>query len=458
MVPLTIGEAAAACGGRVEHADPRTTLTGVSIDSRVVRPGDLFVALPGRHTDGHVFAGDAVARGAAAVLVRAGAEGTPAIRVADPLAALAAVAGAVRGGSRATVVAITGSNGKTTTKHLTAAAVASCRRVVASYGSYNNEIGVPLTICSLELDSEVLVSEIGSRGRGHIAAMVPVLRPHLGVVTNVGRAHLELFGSLDGIALAKAELVESLPTGGTAVLNADDERVAAMAARTRAAVVTFGTSSGADVRGESIELDAGALARFEVAIGGDRAKVALQIPGEHMVGNALAALAVATLLDVPLDAAAAAVSDAPAPAWRMEVRDSHLGFTVVNDAYNANPTSAAAALRALAAMSGGRRSWAVLGEMAELGPEAGREQDRLGRLAVRLGIRRLIAVGEGARPACEAARLEGMSPEEAVSVADVEAAALLILARAEPGDVVLLKGSRVAGLERIAGILGIGEP
>jgi UDP-N-acetylmuramoyl-tripeptide--D-alanyl-D-alanine ligase len=453
VIPLTASELAALAGGRLVAGDPEARVTGVSIDSRTIRPGDLFVALPGARTDGHAFLADAAGRGAAALLVREAA-GAPAgvavVRVDDPATALARLAAGVRRRLRARVVAITGSSGKTVTKELTAAVAGARYRVTASRGSENNEIGVPLTVLAADERTEVLVAEVGSRGIGHIRALAPVLSPHVGVVLNVGPAHLGMFGSLAAVAEAKGELVEVLDEGGVAVLSADDDAVRAMAARTRARPVTFGRSAEADVRAEEVTLDADARASFVLVAGGRRAPVALRIPGEHLVSDALAAAAAGMALGVEVEEAARALGTVDPPRSRMQVLDAPGGWRVVNDAYNANPASVAAALRALVAMGRGRRTWAVLGVMAELGDASRAEHERIGRLAVRLGVSRLLAVGEEARPVVEAARLEGMPPEEAVPVADADEAVAALRAALAPGDVVLVKASRVAGLDRVA--------
>ncbi|MBI4728793.1 MAG: UDP-N-acetylmuramoyl-tripeptide--D-alanyl-D-alanine ligase [Acidobacteria bacterium] len=457
MPALTLQEIAEAAGGRLEGGDPGRAVTAVGIDTRDLPSGALFVALRGER-DGHDFVAEAFRAGAAAAMVAEGRDLPPRgalIRVEDPLAALARLASSVRGRLAACVVAVTGSSGKTITKDLAAAALAARYRVVASPRSFNNEIGVPLTLLAADDRTEVIVAEIGSRAPGHIAALAPVLRPDVGIVVNVGAAHAGMFGSREATARAKGELVEALPPGGVAVLSADDPVVAAMRDRTRARVVTFGCSPEADVRAERVVLDARARASFRVVVGAalpgmsGGAPVRLRVPGEHIVADALAAIAAAVCLGVGVAEAARAVSDAPGTRWRMEVRDAPGGWRVVNDAYNANPASSAAALKALVAMSRGRRAWAVLGEMAELGPETAEEHDRLGRLAVRLGIGRLVVVGEHARPLYEAARLEGMPPEDAVLVPDVDAAAEVVLAGIRPGDVVLVKASRAAGLERV---------
>jgi UDP-N-acetylmuramoyl-tripeptide--D-alanyl-D-alanine ligase len=453
---MTLAQIAALTEGRVDASDPHAVVRGITIDSRTAHEDDLFAALVGSTTDGHAFAADARAHGATAVLAREGADvsGVASIRVSDVAAALLRVGAAVRAASSARVVAITGSSGKTCTKQLAAAAAASTFRTVSSRESYNNELGVPLTLCSIDEDTEVLVAEIGSRGLGHIAALMPAVRPDIAIVTNVGPAHYEMFGSLDTTARAKGEIVESLPPEGTAVLNADDPRVAAMASRTRAHVVTFGMGDSANVRASEIQLDRAGRASFVVRSPSGTGTIALRLHGEHMVPNALAALAAAEALGVAFADAADAIANVPSVSWRMEIVDAPNDVTLVNDAYNSNPASAAAALRSLAGMRArGRRAWAVLGEMAELGPIAHDEHDRLGRLAVRLGIDRLVAVGEAARPVVEAARLECMTPDEAAWVPDASAAAALLRDELRPGDVVLVKGSRVAGLERVVAAL-----
>ena len=440
-------------GGRLLHGDPDAVADGVAIDSRLAGPGDLFVALPGERADGHSFVDDALRRGATAVLVRDDAPvsaGAPAVRVENTTAALQRLAAAARVRLAGRIVAITGSSGKTVTKELTAAVARARFPTVASPASFNNEIGVPLTILAADGDTQVVVVEIGSRGVGHIAMLMPIVRPDVGVVLNVGPAHLGLFGSLENVALAKGELVEGLAPDGIAVLNADDLAVAEMASRTRARVVTFGTTMGTDVRAENVTLADDGKASFTLVASGGSADVTLAIPGEHLVSDATAAAAAGLALGVDLDAAASALSSARGPAWRMEVTDAPKGWRVVNDAYNANPASTAAALKTLVALGRGRRTWAVLGTMAELGDHSAAEHDRIGRLAVRIGVSRLLVVGEEARPLYEAARHEGMNPDDASIVAGPDEAVAALRASLEPGDVVLVKASRAVGLERVA--------
>ena len=455
MIPFTLKEIAQVTGGRLVEADPDAVVAGVQVDSRKVAAGELFVALPGSRADGGQFAAAAAEAGAAATLAQ---EGTvpagPRVEVADPLAALAALGTAVRDRSTAAVVAVTGSNGKTTTKDLLAATLGTRLRTVANQASFNNEVGLPLTLTRIEPHTQAVVVEMGARGPGHIAALARLARPVVGVVLNVGESHLGMFGSREAIAKAKGELVEALPAEGTAVLNADDPQVAAMADRTVAQVVTFGRTAAAAVRAERVELDGEGRARFLLHTPAGTAPAALPAPGEHLVGCALAAAAAAHVLGVgPADVAAGLVAARLSPG-RMQVRRRPDGLTVVNDAYNANPSSMTAALKTLAALGRqGGRTVAVLGEMAELGPTAAAEHDRIGRLATRLGIDRLVGVGEPGRVMVNAARMEGMWPEEAEAVVDPDAALALLTPVLGPADVVLVKASRVVALDRVADAL-----
>ena len=451
MIALTVEQLADVVGGDLAGAaDPYAVIDDVVIDSRRARPGSLFVALPGEHTDGHHFAADAAARGATAVLVAEGRDldpDVPAVVVDDPADALLGLGRWVRETVDPTVVAVTGSSGKTTTKDLIAAAVGAGRAVVASAGSYNNDLGVPLTCCRLTLGSEVLVAEVGARGLGHVARLAALLEPDIGVVTTIVGAHLELFGDVATVAQAKGELVEALDAEGLAVLNADDPRVAALAGRTHARVVTYGVHADADWRAQDVRVDA--LARPTFTVRG--LEVTVPLPGEHNVGNALAALAVADAVGVPLEAAARALATAAVSRWRMEVVHTRDGVTVLNDAYNANPASVGAALRTLAQVDTGGRRWAVLGTMAELGRASVEEHDRIGRLAIRLGVDGLVVVGPEARPIRNAADLEGFYGQGDLYMVDrAEDVAGVLSGRLRTGDVVLVKASRAVGLERAA--------
>jgi UDP-N-acetylmuramoyl-tripeptide--D-alanyl-D-alanine ligase len=466
VIPLTLGEIAAALGGSLAGgAQPDTVVTGpVVVDSRQVAQGGLFACLRGDNADGHDFAADAVAAGAAAVLASRDV-GVPALLVTDVLDALGVLAAAVlRRLPGCTVVGVTGSSGKTSTKDLLAHLVEGHGATIAPVGSFNNEVGLPLTVLRADAETRHLVLEYSARGVGHIAYLCGVAPPRIGIVLNVGTAHLGEFGSREAIAKAKGELVEALPPDGLAVLNADDSLVTAMRPRTRARVVTFGFGQ-ADVRAADLRLDASGRPAYRLVCAQGEAEVALGLYGEHQVPNSLAAAAAALELGVPFDDVVARLGTArPRSRWRMEVSERADGVTVVNDAYNANPESMRAALKALAAISRGdgtgapRRTWAVLGEMLELGESSGEEHDAIGRLAVRVDVSRLVAVGTGAASRIAGgAALEGSWDGEAVGVPDVEAAVALLRAEVRPGDVVLVKASRAVGLERVAEAL-LAEP
>ena len=447
MIPLTLAEVAGAVSGTLTDVpDPSARVTGeVELDSRRIGPGGLFVALAGERVDGHEHAAAAVAAGAAAVLA-ARPVGVPAVVVPDVRQALADLAHAVLDRLPGiAVIGVTGSNGKTSTKDLLAQLLAELGPTVAPPGSFNNEIGHPYTVLRCTAETAYLVLEKSARGIGHVAWLTRVARPRIGVVLNVGSAHLGEFGSREAIAQAKGELVEALPADGLAVLNADDPYVLAMAGRTTARVVRVGLTADADVRAVDVTLDPLGVPSYALVTAGGTVPVTLAVHGAHQVGNSLAAAAVALELGMPLEQVAAALGRArPLSRWRMEVTERADGVLVVNDAYNANPESMAAALRALVTMARGRRSWAVLGAMGELGETAGEEHARLGRLAGELGVDRLLVVG----PDAEA--VHTASGTASVHVPDVDAAVELLRAELRPQDVVLVKASRSAGLEQVA--------
>jgi UDP-N-acetylmuramoyl-tripeptide--D-alanyl-D-alanine ligase len=428
-----------------------TEVNSVAIDSRVVGAGQLFVALPGERTDGGRFVPEAFDNGAAGVLVRDGLSvNGPAVCVRSTHEALLQLAADERLRMTATVVGITGANGKTSTKDMTAAVLATRFRTHASPQSFNNEVGLPVTILGSPGDVEVVVAEMGARREGDVTLLCAIARPNVVVVTNVGVAHLEIFGSWDRIVEASAEPVDALEPGGVAVLNADDPVVAGYASRFDGRTITFGRSASADVRAHDVVLDGDGRAAFEVVYEDQRAHVTLAVPGEHMVTNALAAVAVGVALDVPVMEAAHALGATKISHWRMETFTTGSGVRVVNDAYNANPESVAAALRTARWMAGEGQLIAVLGAMAELGSISLREHERVGELAARLRVDRLITVGETARVIATAAVREGVEPDH-VAAFDTGAEALADVRRAAaPGDLVLFKGSRVAGLEKLA--------
>src|SRR3954452_10822259 len=454
MIELTLAEVAELTGGALTGAEGARVTGKVTLDSRTVASGDLFVAVVGERVDGHDFLAAAAAAGAVAALSARPDDALPAVVVDDPVAALGRLASGVHarltaGGLR--TLGITGSSGKTSTKHLLGQVLAAAGPTVSPPGSYNNDIGLPLTVLDADEATRFLVLEMGSRGPGHIARLCRVARPQIGVVLNVGSAHLGEFGSADGIAQAKGELVEALPADGTAVLNADDPRVIGMATRTRARVMTTGRGPDAEVRAVDVTLDESARARFTLVVPGEEHVVALQVVGEHQVANALSAAGAALAAGIPAADVAAALSSAGARSrWRMEVERRADGVTVVNDAYNANPESMRAALAALAGLPGARRI-AVLGAMAELGPEAAAEHERLGRDAAAGGGDLVVAVGADAVGITDGASAAGRrAGEESVHVPDRAAARELLETLLRPGDVVLVKASRSYGLELLA--------
>lgn len=446
---MMTSEIAAAAGAREVAGPYGTEIRDVVIDSRQAHPHALFVALTGEHADGHDFTAQAAAAGAVSLVERPVDE--PHVLVDDCLAALGRIGRAVYDRSRATVVGITGSSGKTTTKDLLGQVLAGHADTVATHGSYNNEIGLPLTVCRLTSDTRYLVLEMSARDVGHIAYLTDIAPPDVGVVLNVGVAHIGVFGSRDRIAQAKGELVEALSPSGFAVLNADDAYVAAMASRTSARTVRYGDAAGADYRAEDIRLDGAGRPRFRMQTPRGAAEISLRVVGEHMVSNALAAAAAACELGMPVDVAAAALSTAiPLSRWRMDVTTTETGVTVVNDAYNANTESMIAALKALKSMSRGTRGWAVLGPMAELGDSAVDEHARVGQMVVRLGIDKLVTVGDAAKVIYDTFLLEGALPDDATHVDTPDDAVAFLTASLQRGDVVLVKASRSAGLERVA--------
>ncbi|MFE9922954.1 UDP-N-acetylmuramoyl-tripeptide--D-alanyl-D-alanine ligase [Streptomyces sp. NPDC005774] len=453
MIALSLAEIAEVVGGQTyDIPDPSVPVTGPVVrDSREVVPGSLFVAFAGERVDGHDFAAAVVEAGAAAVLASRPV-GVPAIVVEDVQSALGALARHVVRRLGTTLVALTGSAGKTSTKDLIAQVLRRKAPTVFTPGSLNNEIGLPLTALTATGETRFLVLEMGARGIGHIRYLTGLTPPKIGLVLNVGTAHIGEFGGREQIALAKGELVEALPEDGTAVLNADDPLVRAMASRTKAKVLLFGESDEADVRAENVRLMDSGQPSFRLHTPSGASDVTMRLYGEHHVSNALAAAAVAHELGMSADEIALALSEAGSLSrWRMEVTERPDGVTVVNDAYNANPESMRAALRALASMGKGRRTWAVLGQMAELGDEALAEHDAVGRLAVRLNVSKLVAVGGR-----EAAWLqlgaynEGSWGEESVHVSDAQAAVDLLRSELRQGDVVLVKASRSVGLESVA--------
>ncbi|WP_211880450.1 UDP-N-acetylmuramoyl-tripeptide--D-alanyl-D-alanine ligase [Pseudarthrobacter albicanus] len=500
MIALTAAEIAEITNGRLA-AEPGTTPGSVVTDSREATAGSLYVAKPGETADGHDFVGSAFERGAVLALVEhdvaddAG-RNYPAVVVEDAVLALGALAAeAVRrirarreaGGARLTVIGITGSAGKTTTKDLLAGILGagsdsdsadggttgrSEGKTVAPQGSYNGEVGVPLTVFKAGYDTRYLVIEMGATGVGHIRYLADMVRPDIGVVLGVGSAHAGEFGGVENIAIAKGELVEALGAGGTAVLNLDDPRVAAMADRTAATVLGYTSLPARDgrsdrvggecVRADGVELNTGGHPEFELLLPGGKAPdgtapdgknqfhVESRLIGAHHVGNLLAAAAAAHAAGIPGAQIAASLSaQAAASRWRMERTERADGVTIINDAYNANPESMRAALRTLADLGRGRRTWAVLGAMLELGPDSIREHMAVGTQVVRLNISRLVVVGREARSLFVSAVNEGSWGDECVFAETTDEAYELLQAELAPGDLVLFKSSNSIGLRHL---------
>jgi UDP-N-acetylmuramoyl-tripeptide--D-alanyl-D-alanine ligase len=446
MIPLSLNEIAAVVGGVVEGDGAVAVTAPTVLDGRLAERGALFAAFAGEHFDGHDYVGQAGRAGAVAVL---GSRPTPlpTVVVEDTQAALQALAAHVvaRLRGRLTIAGLTGSQGKTSTKDLLAAVLSSTGPTTATIGSLNNELGVPLTMLRADAATRFLVLEMGARHIGDIAALTGLVAPDIAVVLNVGQAHLGKFGSRAAIARAKGELVQGLAPGGTAVLNADDPRVAAMRPLTDGPVLTFGLDEQADVRVTGLTLDRLARPSFTLQTAGGSATVTLPITGAHQAVNASAAVAAGLAAGVPLDVAAAALATASLSMWRLELRELAVGATLLNDSFNANPDSARSALDALAAIEG-RRRIAVLGEMLELGDDSEAEHRAVGEYAAsRADV--VAAVGASARPIAD-----GAGPQ-AVTLAGNEAAVDWLRGQLAAGDVVLVKASREARLDEVAAAL-----
>jgi UDP-N-acetylmuramoyl-tripeptide--D-alanyl-D-alanine ligase len=428
VIPLGLDEVAALCPGALDVSPGATSVTGVKVDSRLVERGDLFVAVGA----GAAYAADARERGAAATLVPE-----------DAIAALASLAAAVRARSAAKVVGITGSTGKTSTKDILAALCRPHARTIAAQASFNNEIGAPLTLCRLDEDTEICILELAMRGFGQIAELAAIARPQIGAITNVGPVHLELVESVEGVARAKAELLDALPPGGTAVVPAGAAELEPYLAREDVEVLRVG--SDGDVRPIAVETSEIGT-RLEVDLVGDRVDVELNFTGAHQVDNALVALAAYRALGLPLEDVARGAGEIVFSRWRGEELPLPGGGLLINDCYNANPVSMRAALAALAARAGSRRRVAILGDMAELGPGAPGYHLEIGTAVADARVNALVAIGALARGYVEGA--VGVDPAVWAPTLEegLEAAARIV----EPGDCVLVKGSRAMGLEAVS--------
>jgi UDP-N-acetylmuramoyl-tripeptide--D-alanyl-D-alanine ligase len=448
VITMSLAEIAKAVGGELVAGEPAGAagieVTGrVEFDSRQIGPGGLFLAFPGASVDGHDYAAAAAARGAVAVL---GNRPTvlPTIVVADTLAATGRLARAMLDRlPELTVVAITGSSGKTSTKDMIAQVLRRLGPTVAAAGSLNNELGLPYTVLSADPKTRFLVLEMGSRGIGHLRYLCLIAPPTVAAVLNVGPAHIGEFGSIDAIAAAKGELVEALRPGGLAVLNADDPRVAAMAVRTQARVVLVGEAETADVRAVEVRLDERGRPGYQLVTAAGAVPVRLGLIGRHQVGNSLTAAAIGLAMGLSLAETGVALGELrPLSTRRMDVFDRPDGVTVIDDSYNANPASVEAALRALIAMSKGRRTVAVLGYLAELGAHERAGHEAAGRLAAELGVDRLVVVGQPAAGMHHGAQSSADWGGVSVLVADQDGAVDWLRGQLRTSDVVLVKGSR----------------
>ena len=433
MIPLALDEIRSLAPGRLEAVPGADVVTGVQIDSRRVAMGDLFVAV----RSGVDYVPEALERGAAAALVPE-----------DAFAALAALGGAVRERSSARVVAVTGSVGKTTTKDILGALCGPHASTVVAEGSQNNEIGLPLTLCRIEADTQVVVLEMGMRGLGQIAELCAVARPNVGVVTSIGPVHLELLGTIENVARAKAELIDALPPGGAAVVPSDEPLLEPFVGRSDLRVLRFG--AGGDVSLEAFR-PGPTGSEIDVEVLGERLTLGLPIGARHNATNFLAALAAYVALGFPVAEAGRGGAAIKLSRWRGEEFPLPGGGVLVNDAYNANPVSMAAALDHLGERAGSSRKVAILGEMAELGPAGADYHRQVGEAATHAGVSVLVAVGSLAAEYLEGAHVPTMRWAANAQAALAEASALL-----EPGDWVLVKGSRSVGLEVVAeGLAGI---
>lgn len=465
MIPMKVDEIAHAAGASLLLAGsmPSRPVSLVATDTRSPVKHALFIALKGERFDAHDFLESAIEKGAAALLVArippralelARGKGTAVLRARGTMAAMTRLASRQRELTGARVVGITGSTGKTLTKDFTTAILGRTGTTVASRGSFNNEVGVPLTMLEVVSDTDFLVLEMGSRGMGHIRELCAFARPEIGVVTNVGWTHMRYFRTRENLARAKGELLQSLPREGMAVINADDDYADLLRGLSPCPVITFGRSRTADVWAEDERVDKYGKVVFTLrSKGGGRKKIAVPLPGRHNVDNALAAAAVGEIMGVDMENIAKGIATAETTQWRMEMINKPEEITIINDAYNANPVSMRSALVALGDISREKRAIAVLGDMGELGPVSEEAHVEVGKLAVDFGTDILITVGRQSRKTAQAAREKGL-PRGSIFTADsVDKAAEILRAIIEPGDVVLIKGSRFLGLERLVNLV-----
>lgn len=465
MFDLTLGQVCEIVSGNL-IGDPSIRLSGISIDSRETHSGDLFAAIIGERVDGHEFIEQASKAGVTAFLTSREVAGDQVIVPPSPdeldpvIHAIAKLSAHVRTSMNGVeVIGVTGSSGKTSTKDMIGQVLSHAGFTHAPAGSLNNELGLPLTLLSAPLDTKYLVAEMGMRGLGHITHLCSLAQPTIGVVTNVGQAHIGEVGSIEGIAKAKSELVMAIPVTGFVVLNADDERVVAMRTLTEATVLTFGFSKNADVRAENLQLTPAGSYNFDLLCAGERIPTSIPILGEHNVVNALAAAAVGLAVGMKVkDIASALTTLEQMSKWRMEVKQLPGKVTIINDAYNANPESMTAALQTLTAIPTQGQTFAILGKMHELGDTSDAIHAQIANLAVELGVTHVIGVGEPAKsyslPALTSTTSTGdlslSRGKEAVWLPDFDKACDYIVKQVNSGDILLFKASRAEHFEVLA--------
>ncbi|HMJ05447.1 MAG TPA: UDP-N-acetylmuramoyl-tripeptide--D-alanyl-D-alanine ligase [Chthoniobacterales bacterium] len=449
MDALSLSQIAGFAGGKLAQGDAAQEITRISTDSRTIQAGDLFVPIRGENFDGHRFVEQTAERGAAGALVEEGwtgqvPENFALIRVADTLVGYQQIAASYRRSLPLKVIAITGSNGKTSTKDFVAAALGRRFRVTKTEGNFNNHVGLPRTILDATAAHEIAVWELGMNHPGEIAALAALAAPDVGIITNIGIAHLEFMGSREAIAEEKGALAEALGSDGTLILNADDAFSEAIARRTRAKIVLAGVKHGA-VRADDITQNASG-SEFTLMEGAHRCRAQLPVPGLHMVQNALLAVAAGRAFGLSIEECAAGLASAPLTKARLQLRDIR-GVQFLDDSYNANPESMKAALRTLVELEADGQRIAVLGQMSELGMESERGHAEVGEAAAELRIDHLISVGELGEAIARAAERAGLSATTSVPTPSEAAEALALIAL--PGDLVLVKGSRSARMERV---------
>lgn len=449
MNPLSINQIAQFAGAAIQNGSDRIRVTRISTDSRAVRPGDLFVALHGDNFDGHQFVEQALQRGAIGAIVETKFSGKispefPLLRVQDTLKAYQQLAANYRRSLGLKVIAITGSNGKTSTKDFTASVLSRQFRVTRTEGNFNNHVGLPRTILEASAEDEIAVWEIGMNHPGEIAPLAQIARPDVAIITNIGIAHIQFMGSREAIAQEKGDLAASLGPDGTLILNSSDEFAQTIANRTSGRVIFAGVEQG-EVQARDIIQSANG-AEFELLEGAHRCHALLPVPGLHMVQNALLAVSAGRVFRVSLEDCAAGLAAAPLTKARLQIKTMR-GVQFIDDSYNANPDSTKAALRTLAELETQGRRIAVLGQMLELGAESRRGHREVGATAASLGIDHLIALGKEAAEIAAGAESAGLTTNEVVTTAELAADRLCEIAH--PGDLVLIKGSRSAHTERV---------